>query len=274
MKKIILVYNPLKTRAKKEAEKIKKYLTSQKIEVEIFSSDIETLPVANLCIALGGDGTILKVAKKVAKNQVTVLGINLGLLGFMAEVDPKEKYNVIKEVLKGKIKPEKRMLLEIKTDSKKYTAVNDCVIHSGDLTRVILLRVKIGKNLLADYIGDGIIFSTPTGSTAYSLAAGGPVVQPEVNSIIITPICPHVLAQKPMVVSPSSILTVEVPEYKSNRGIVVSIDGQENFEISSGDRLTIKKSPLSLLLVTHPQKDFCEILRTKLGICEKVRDAN
>ncbi|MFN3967102.1 MAG: NAD(+)/NADH kinase [Endomicrobiia bacterium] len=270
MKKIILVYNPLKPQAKKEAEEIKKYLTFQRINVSVFSSDVKSLPSSNLCITLGGDGTILKVAKKLIKSKTPILGINLGLLGFMAEIDQKEKYKIIGEILKGKLKPEKRMVLEIKINSKAYIAINDCVIHSGKSVRVILLKVKIDKHLLADYLGDGIIFATPTGSTAYSLAAGGPVVQPEVDSIVITPICPHILSQKSMVVSPSSVLTVEVPEYKSNKEIIVSIDGQENLKISSGDKLTIRKSEHSFYIFTHPYRNYCEILRTKLGICEKL----
>ncbi len=270
MKRIILVYNPLKEQARKEQEEIRNYFAYKGVKISVFSSDVKTLPIADLCITLGGDGTILKVAKKLLKSNTPILGINLGLLGFMAEVDPKEKYEVIEEILKGKSKPEKRMLIEMKLNSKNYIAVNDCVIHSGRSMRVILLKVKIGKHLLADYIGDGIIFSTPTGSTAYSLAAGGPVVQPEVESIIITPICPHVLSQKPMVVSSKSVLTVEIPEYKSNKEILVSIDGQENLKISPGDKITIKKSKNYLSLFVHPHRDYCEILRTKLGICQKL----
>ncbi|MDI6641141.1 MAG: NAD(+)/NADH kinase, partial [Elusimicrobiota bacterium] len=148
--------------------------------------------------------------------------------------------------------------------SVRLTALNDCIVHCGASPRVILLRVKINNDWLTDYLGDGIIISTPTGSTAYSLATGGPIVNPLLPVFIISPICPHTLSQRPLIVSSADKLSIEILEYKSNKDIVFSVDSQENFVVNPSDKITIKKSKYILKLITHPEKSYYKILREKL----------
>ncbi|MBU2614598.1 MAG: NAD(+)/NADH kinase, partial [Elusimicrobia bacterium] len=255
MKKILIVYNPIKREAVAELKNLKKWFYSNKQnEVTALSSDAKILPEADICITLGGDGTILRVAKIIAPLGIPVLGVNTGSLGFLAGTDPGEMFSIIEKSISGKFKIEERLMLDIETSGKSYLALNDCVIRSGSSSRVILLNVKVNNLALAEYIGDGLIISTPTGSTAYSLAAGGPIVSPKLPLFIVSPICPHTLSQRPIILSSDSNIVTEVPKYKSNKNIVISIDGQENFNISSGAVIAVKKSKYKLKLIAHPDK--------------------
>ncbi|OGS22092.1 MAG: hypothetical protein A3J83_03720 [Elusimicrobia bacterium RIFOXYA2_FULL_40_6] len=277
MKKILVVYNPIKPEAVAELKQLKKWFYSNKQnEVTALPSDAKILPNADICITLGGDGTILRVAKKIAPLGIPVLGVNMGFLGFLAETDPVEMFPIIEKAIAGKVKIEERMMLDIESSGKSYLALNDCVIRSGSSSRVILLNVKVNNLALADYIGDGLIISTPTGSTAYSLAAGGPIVSPKLPVFIVSPICPHTLSQRPIILSSDSNIVTEVSKYKSNKNIVISIDGQENFNISSGAVISVKKSKYKLKLITHPGKSYFNILRAKFnwGMLSDVRRTN
>ncbi|MBU0952362.1 MAG: NAD(+)/NADH kinase [Elusimicrobia bacterium] len=274
MKKILIVYNPIKREAVAELKNLKKWFYSNKQnEVTALSSDAKILPEADICITLGGDGTILRVAKIIAPLGIPVLGVNTGSLGFLAGTDPGEMFSIIEKSISGKFKIEERLMLDIETSGKSYLALNDCVIRSGSSSRVILLNVKVNNLALAEYIGDGLIISTPTGSTAYSLAAGGPIVSPKLPLFIVSPICPHTLSQRPIILSSDSNIVTEVPKYKSNKNIVISIDGQENFNISSGAAIAVKKSKYKLKLIAHPDKSYFNILRSKFnwGMISDVR---
>ena len=273
MKKILLVYNSKKREAVNTLKLLQTWLKDKKVSVSSVTSDSKTLPKADICIALGGDGTIIRVAKKIAPYGVPVMGKNLGSLGFLAETDPQEMREALEKVLKGDYKIEKRLLLEVEVKGKKYIAVNDCTVREALASRIVLLKVNVDNVPLTEYLGDGLIISTPTGSTAYSLAAGGPIVNPKLPVFIITPICPHTLSQRPIILSSASKITVEVPAYKSNKNINLSIDGQENIKISSGQSITIKKSKYEMKLITHPDKSYFNILRSKLnwGLLSDVR---
>ncbi|OGS23802.1 MAG: hypothetical protein A2297_02500 [Elusimicrobia bacterium RIFOXYB2_FULL_48_7] len=274
MKKILVVYNPKKAEAANALKTLKKWLFARKqAEVTSLSSDAKFLPKADVCISLGGDGTILRVARKIAPLGVPVLGVNVGSLGFLAETDPHEMCAMIDKILSGKFRTEERIMLNVELNGKQYPALNDCVVRSSSSSRVIMVNVKVNNVPLAEYVGDGVIISTPTGSTAYSLAAGGPIVTPKLPVFIVSPVCPHTLSQRPIILSSDSSIQVEIPEYKSNRNILLSIDGQDNCTVSSKDKILISKSRHKLKLITNPGKGYFNILRSKFnwGLLSDVR---
>jgi NAD+ kinase len=285
-KKIVVVYNPEKKQAKWELDLLTKFLRDKGVSCAAFRSDsikrgrpfavprkhsggrpVSYFSRFDICITLGGDGTILKVAETAAAADVPVLGVNLGSLGFLSEFETHEVYDAIGDILKGRFKIEKRLLLDVFIGKSKsgLNAVNDCVIRSGASGRVILLRLRVSGEPVADYVGDGLIIATPVGSTAYSLAAGGPIIHPGLPVMTVTPVCPHSLSQRPLVLSAAESLIIEVPEYKSNREVVLSVDGQRNFNIVPGMEVRVKKSARCLKLITDPRKGYYEILRKKLG---------
>lgn len=265
MQEVLVVYNPAKEPARKEAERLKQWLCEKKARVRILPSTVRTFPKADFCVSLGGDGTILKIAKTLACSSIPVLGVNLGSLGFLAGTDARGARDLIQKALAGKLKINERILLEVRVGGKNFLAVNDCVVRSGVSARVILLGVRVNGEFFADYLGDGLIVSTPTGSTAYSLAAGGPIVQPLVPIFIVSPICPHTLSQRPVILSSDSLIEITAPEYKSNRDIVLSVDGQDNIEISAPSKITISKSKFRLKLLSNPEISYFSILRSKLN---------
>ena len=219
-----------------------------------------------MVIAFGGDGTLLKVAREVARYKKPVLGVNLGRLGFLAEFSFKELYSTMEKVLRKEYKIQERILLDAKivqkgTTSKRCLALNDVVIKAGQTPRVINLSVYINGEFVTNFAGDGIIISTPTGSTAYSLAAGGTIIEPFLPVILFFPLCPHTLTLRPMVFSSG-----EKIEIKVNRGtdVVFSADGQVNSLLEPGDSVLVKKAGEKLMLIVSPQRSYFEILRKKL----------
>ena len=277
MKKILIVYNPEKQKAKILAYKIKKLFNKSGAKVNI--TDLTSkLVKSDLCIVLGGDGSILKVGRKLAHLEVPVLGVNLGSLGFLAEFSYDDLVEFIPYILKSEYKIEKRLMLDIvlkKVNGKKYhsIAVNDCIIHIGHLLRIGSFRASIDDSFLAEYIGDGLIISTPTGSTAYSMAAQGPIVIPTLSVIIITPICPHTLTQRPIIVSSESEINICITDYrlsyarKGHRCVstILSIDGQERYNLDIGDEINIKKSGIEFLTIPNQKQNCFKILQNKLN---------
>ena len=269
MKKIGIIYNFQKEKAKKEAELIKDWLINKNYSVTVLPSSIKSIPKINLALSLGGDGTILKISRLLADSKVPVLGVNMGSLGFLAETNPEEFYAFFEKILKGKFEIEKRMMIEVKIHSKARVitnyALNECMVHSGNSGRVIKVSASVNREFLADYTGDGLIISTPTGSTAYSLAASGPIVYPNLSVFVVTPICPHMLAQRPMIIpTKDTVITLKAfSKIKKNKPLL-AIDGQTDYFLSNGDYVTITVSPRPLLLMVNPQRKYFEILRTKL----------
>ncbi|MEW6042290.1 MAG: NAD(+)/NADH kinase [Elusimicrobiota bacterium] len=282
MKKILIVYNPDKKEAKWEADLLERFIEQKGAGSSKLRSDdagksknLSLFSRNDICLALGGDGTILKIAETASRAGIPVVGVNVGSLGFLSEFDTQEIYEEIKKIAEGKFRTEKRILLDIsysKTKGRRHTliksgltALNDCVVRSGSSGRVILLNLKIGNIPVSGYTADGLIVATPTGSTAYSLASGGPIINPALNVLVITPISPHALSQRPIIVSSDEELSIEIPEYKSNYNIIISVDGQRNFEVTAPSEVRLKKSKLFLKLITNPGKGYYEILRKKLG---------
>ncbi|MCK4401804.1 NAD(+)/NADH kinase [bacterium] len=228
----------------------------------------ELLSNADILIALGGDGTLLSAARLVSSSSIPILGVNLGGLGFLTEVNSSRVYEVLEQVLSNKFSIEDRMLIngyvlrKGKGKISHFSALNDAVITTEAIARVLKLETYINKQYVTTYVADGLIVATPTGSTAYSLSAGGPIVHPALKAIIITPICPHTLTNRPIIVSEKSVISVE-PIFETNK-IALTIDGQIKFDLLHSDKLVIKKAPYTLKLISSPENDFFTILRKKL----------
>lgn len=222
----------------------------------------------DLLVVLGGDGTLLAAGRLIRDFSIPILAVNLGQLGFLTEITVDELYEVLEEVAEGRHTAEQRILLEarIQRDGKEvacYDAVNDIVLHKTSLARIVDFEISLDGSFASSIRADGLILSTPTGSTAYSLSAGGPVVLPNVDAIIITPIAPHMLTTRPLVLPSSS--KIEAKFKYREEPIYLTADGQVGEELRPGDTITVAKSPRSMKLIRSPKRDFFEILRSKLG---------
>ena len=223
---------------------------------------------ADLLIAFGGDGTILHLARTVALHRVPVLGINLGSLGFMSELELNE-LDRLRDLKDWNFTVESRMMLDVSVVRGGRTvyntiALNDAVISKGSIARVVRLNIFTEEGQLTKVGGDGIIASTPTGSTGYSMAAGGPIVEPTARNLLLTPICPHSTRSSSYVLSPEHVITVEAPD--ANRKFVyLSVDGGKAFSLKNNDQVRVSTSKYTTKLVRLSKKSFCEILDKKMG---------
>jgi NAD+ kinase len=218
----------------------------------------------DLVVVLGGDGTLLSIAHVAAQKNVPVIGVNLGALGFLTEVPLSEMYMALDAYLKGnKMIVSRRRMLEARTNGKTYYCLNDVVINKGALARMIQCAIWIDEKEIAMTKADGFIISTPTGSTAYSLSAGGPIIQPYIPAIIIAPICPHTLSFRPMVISSQSRIKVQL--LTGGEEVYITIDGQRGSVMKKNDVIEVQSSGLELLLISSPKRNFFDLLQEKLG---------
>ncbi|MDD5167179.1 MAG: NAD(+)/NADH kinase [Syntrophales bacterium] len=228
----------------------------------------ELAAMVDLLAVFGGDGTLLRTARAVRKFQVPIVGINLGEFGYLTEVNLNEMLDAFEVILQGRHQTDRRMMLDvsIKTEGEKEqerTILNDAVINRGNLSRIVDLETFVDDRYLTTFKADGLIISTPTGSTAYSLSAGGPIVFPQHNSIIINPICPHTLTNRPIILPGDS--RIKVTLWSKGEGATLTLDGQVCINMKSGDTMNITKSSNETILVCSPHRDYLEILRSKLG---------
>ena len=222
---------------------------------------------ADLIIALGGDGTLLNIAPLVIRPEVPILGVNLGGLGFITEVAVGELESVLRKTLGGDYEVEKRMTLSVRVISKKgrvrkFRILNDAVIAKGARSRIIDLETYVGEDYLCTYRADGLIISTPTGSTAYSLAAAGPILEPTLGAIVLAPICPHTLTNRPIVVPSNATIRVTLRSFGDT--VFFSPDGQKGVRLHNGDKLVALDYGLPVSLIKLPSRSYYEILREKL----------
>ena len=268
MTRVAIIYNSEKPKAGTQARRLKTWLRRHDCVGIIVPSSTKKLGAFDFALTLGGDGTMLKASRFLAPARIPVLGINLGTLGFLAETNPDEAYAFLENILKNGFHAEARPMLSVtvmfKHRSVTNTALNDCIIHSGDNGRVITLNTAVNGEFLADYVGDGLIVSTPTGSTAYSLAASGPIVHPHLSVLLLTPICPHTLAQRPMLISDKHELTITVGRHAALQKPVLSLDGQTNYHLHKGDRIIVTIAETPLQLIINPKRRDFEVLRAKL----------
>jgi len=224
--------------------------------------------MVDLLVVFGGDGTILRTVRFVSEFDIHIVGINLGAFGYLTEVNLNEMFSALELILKGEYQTEKRMMLDVTINLgdeiiRQESILNDVVITRGNLSRIIDLETMVNDRYLTTFRADGIIISTPTGSTAYSLSAGGPIVFPEQASFIINPICPHTLTNRPIVI-PDNV-QIKVVLWTKEQGATLTMDGQVSYTMKTGDSMTIKRSQHVTNLVLSPHRNYMEILRTKLG---------
>ncbi|KAB0664883.1 NAD(+)/NADH kinase [Oryzomonas japonica] len=223
---------------------------------------------AELVVVLGGDGTLISVARLFSGREVPIVGVNLGSLGFLTEVTVEELYPVLELCLKGHPHVSERMMLEVSVrregrEIEKHHVLNDIVINKGALARIIDLETKVNGHPLTTYRADGLIISTPTGSTGYSLSAGGPIIHPQMSCIVITPICPHTLTNRPIVVSDASNVSITVASSYDEK-VYLTLDGQVGFELMEKDSVDVRAALKTTALVMSRSRDYYEVLRTKL----------
>ena len=221
----------------------------------------------DLVVVLGGDGTLLAVARALGERTVPILGVNLGTLGFLAEIAQEELFPTLEEVLAGRYRQEARMRLDVRVERDgdlrgRYLALNDAVV-STQVSRIVELDTRADGVEVATYHADGLIVATPTGSTAYSLSAGGPLVLPGLEAIVVTPICPHTLTQRPLVLPESCTIEVRARDARGP-GARLTVDGQVGCELGETDRLLVRRSSHSVSLLVPPHRNRFEVMRTKL----------
>jgi NAD+ kinase len=279
MKKIGIIAKDIPA-AQKAAKKLTIWLASRGKKVFIDNQtaasmkaqgyDHAEIPsLVEMLIILGGDGTLLSAARHVADAHadVPIFGVNLGSLGFMAEVSLDELYDNLEKAIAGKLETEDRMMLtaSVLRDGRRvarYRVLNDAVINKGALARMMELKVSVNGGHLTTLRSDGLIVATPTGSTAYSLSAGGPIIHPTIHCFVVTPICPHTLSNRPIALPDTVVVTVCLTSQSED--VSLTLDGQIGFSLEWNDIVEIKRSRFKMRLIKHPSKSYYEILRTKL----------
>lgn len=241
--------------------------TAAAVGLESKQSKLDVISKVDLLIVLGGDGTLLSVARLVAGKSVPVMGVNMGNLGFLTEITSEEMYPVLEKILKGDFETEERLLLDIKVLRQseiiaEHKVLNDVVVNKGALARIVDLEVKVNHQFVTSYRSDGLIISTPTGSTAYSLAAGGPIVYPTLRALILAPICPFNLTHRPIII-PDDV-SIEVQLATDHQDVHITLDGQVGLGMRYKDVIEITRSQDSVKLIKAPGKNHYEVLRKKL----------
>ena len=286
MKRVILTPNPYRDKDFQTVRTAMQILQNVGIEVRLclpfevdrsydlpkdlrFSRLEREISKADMLICFGGDGTILHMAKTATRNGIPILGVNIGTMGFMAELESTE-LDKLERLASGDYTIEERMMLDVSVFRDRDIiyhdiCLNDVVVTKGSVARIVNMSVKCDGVQAMECSGDGIIISTPTGSTAYSLSAGGPIVEPDANSILITPICSHDVASRCIVASDSRVITVELTR-NSRRNAYLSADGGKTQRMNMGDVATIKKSNLTTKLVRLKSRSFYDVVNMKFRI--------
>ena len=279
MKKIGIVVKRNKDEAAQAANRLVEWLNARGISVfvdetlkqhltepaELLTN--KALSDITLVVVLGGDGTLLAAARLIGHNEIPILGVNLGGLGFLTAFSLEELYPEIERIVAGDYSIEERMQLTstvIRNNSvlAEYLVLNDVVITKAAIARIIDLETTIDGAYLTTFKADGLIVSTPTGSTAYSMAAGGPIIFPGLQTVMLTPICPHMLTNRPILVSDASDIRIVIRS--DNENIFLTFDGQVGQSLKDGDVVKIAKSNHTVKLIKSPFRDYFEVLRTKL----------
>ncbi|MEJ5348790.1 MAG: NAD(+)/NADH kinase [Desulfosoma sp.] len=276
MERLLIIYKKGRSDAARLAQELVAWLTARGFDATARENLPETeitnppspLPMdADAVIVLGGDGTLLSVARQVADRDVPIVGVNLGGLGFLTEISRERCFQDLDHVLSGAYEIEERMRLRVVIESRGQelfvqTVLNDAVINKGALARIVELETFIDGRYLTHYRADGLIVATPTGSTAYNLSAGGPIVYPTAQAVILTPICPFTLTNRPIILPASSLIEVRLDEKAQD--VTLTCDGQVGYHLSPKDSISMAMSPHSLKLIKPASTDYFDILRTKL----------
>lgn len=248
------------------SKKLLNWFKERKLSAQILIPKKSNFDKIDVLIVVGGDGTLLYASRLLKGAKKPIIGINMGGLGFLTEISPDESFSVIECFLDGKCYISERMMCDVNLIRKnkvinKATVLNDAVITKGNLARMIELEAYVNNNFLSKYRSDGLIISTPTGSTAYVLSAGGPIITPDLDCMVICPICPHTLTHRPIVLSSEVNIEVVV---KSEIDVYLTLDGQEGYPLNKKDKVIINKSDKRTYIVKSPYKNYFEILTNKL----------
>ena len=263
------------------AKEIRKFLIEHKIEVvaeDDKAKEINAKPISSIdtnkidfLISMGGDGTILRLSHKYHHLNAAILGINLGYLGFMADIPISDIFPSLEDLIKKKYKIENRIMLDLtSSNNKNYSAANDIVVHRGKNHTLIELALHINDKYVNTFVGDGIIIATPNGSTAYSLAAGGPILSPRIDAFVITPICPHTISNRPIVITADAKIEIKYLNNYDNPA-EVHVDGTEHTYLKENEHILIEKSKHVFKLVKLHRHDFYSTLRSKLSWSGKLK---
>lgn len=278
-KNIAIIIRKDTPKALSEAKKLGTWLKEQSLEVycepnvELCDSNrhlsVESdFDKIDLVVVLGGDGTYLQAIRMLNGRQTPIVGVNLGSLGFLTDNRLEELYTTLKATLADKMDKRPRSVLSIAINGdKKFLALNDMVIERGDRTHLLNIGIHFDGQLVSETKADGVIVSSPTGSTAYNLAAGGPILHPEVNAIVVTPICPHSLTTRPLIFPDDREIEFQIIGDK--RSALLTVDGQKTMEINSDHRLTVQRNPQDHQIIRHPTHNFFNLLREKLKFGER-----
>ena len=274
VRSVVAFHNETKPEARRMMREVVSLLRRQGVQVRLCRGRVSgrDLMSADLAVALGGDGTMLAAARALAPFSVPLLGINSGHLGFLTGTDLAGFRRHWRDILRGRFLIEERWMIAVEVARGKrrvfgpHLALNDCVIRCGEQARAILLKARSGARFVADYFGDGLIVSTPTGSTAYALAASGPIVDPGLDVLLVAPICPHTLTQRPLIVSAGSPFAVQLSSRHPGEApqVLVSLDGQVGCSLRIGDEVRVRRYDKPFRLVLDPGHSYFEVLRRKL----------
>ncbi len=269
-RRVLILANKAKPGVPEKVEQLQPWF-AQRAEVLAVLDITDTLPKdaesADLCVVFGGDGTLLTAARMLSGTDVPLLGVNMGKLGFLADFDIEHMQKHFDEIISGKIPPAERMMLRVRVNSceeHKFctVAANDIAISAGPPFRMIDLNVARGTQDIAQYMGDGLVISTPTGSTGYNMSAGGPILEPTLDAVTITPVAPHSLSLRPMVVRSNQ--TIHITATRVNPGTTLIVDGQVSSGLCDGDVVQVTRAERPSRIIPHPGKPFFHTLSTKL----------
>jgi NAD+ kinase len=271
---VAIVVKPNNSEAQTTADELSGWLKARNIELVgepvCAGKDLDSSQVnldADLIVVLGGDGTMIATARMIGDRDVLVLGINYGSLGYLTDFRIEEMHSALETIFQGDYEVDRRVMLDVEHQRgnkvlAKGRVLNDVVINKSALARIIEIEVRLNDQFVNSFRADGLIVSTPTGSTAYNLSAGGPIVYPSMNAVVLTPICPFTLTNRPIVVPDRA--GIELKLLNENEGVVLTLDGQTGFPMLGNDTVVIRKSETTFNLFQPPNRNYFDVLRNKL----------
>jgi len=274
VKSVAIIVKPHHDEARATAEQLSAWLSDRKLKQvgdTLSASDARREPTvisdADLIVVLGGDGTMISAARMVGDADVPILGVNYGSLGYLTDFRIEEMFSALESIVDGEYEIDRRVMLDVelwRNEGKIASGrvLNDIVVNKAALARIIDIEVTLNGLFVNSFRADGLIVSTPTGSTAYNLSAGGPIVYPSMNAVVITPICPFTLTNRPLVVPDSAAIVLTLKS--GNEGVALTLDGQTGFTMEAGDRVEARKSATSFNLIRPTNRNYFDVLRDKL----------
>lgn len=274
LKHVIIIENGSKEQSKTLGEEIRQYLASREIPATVVRTNGTDSPLdvpqdTELAISLGGDGTVLYCARFLHDLGIPIIAINLGTFGYITEISKDEWRDTLDLYLAGKLQLSRRLMVRVDVvrDHRKVFSclgLNEMVVTSSGISKVVNLKMELDDIYAGTFRSDGIIVATPTGSTGYSLAAGGPILDVNLDDLIVTPVCPFSLSNRPLVVNGETEVSIEVL-HGQRTGLLLTVDGQQNFPLEEGDEVSVEKARSKVLIVRSPHRSSVDIIREKLG---------